>query len=90
MNFIGAENSVGFHNPSEAGRICTDAVALALTSQSLLRQALTQAGVEIPAVIDLELTKYVNNRGSKKLQSKPDLEIKDPFGVQGLLTAAGK
>ena len=27
--FIGAENSVGFHNPSEAGRICGDAVAMA-------------------------------------------------------------
>ncbi len=90
VNYIGAENSVGFHNPSEAGRICTDAVALAMTSQSLLRQALTKAGLDVPAVIDLELTKYANNRGSKKLQFQPEREFKDPFGVQEMLTPAGK
>ena len=37
--FIGAENSIGFHNPTEAGRICGDAVAMAGKSDALLRQA---------------------------------------------------
>jgi nitrite reductase (cytochrome c-552) len=84
--YIGAENSVGFHNPSEAGRICGDAVALAMRAEALLRQALTQAGVAIPANINLEITKYVNDRGVKKLKFKPEMEYKDPFGIQDLLT----
>lgn len=88
VNYIGAENSVGFHNPSEAGRICSDAGAFAMTSQSLLRQALVQAGVNVPADVNLELGKYVNNRGAKKLQFRPDLELKDPFGLQDRITPA--
>ncbi|MDD5204578.1 MAG: ammonia-forming cytochrome c nitrite reductase subunit c552 [Desulfobacterales bacterium] len=88
VNFIGAENSVGFHNPSEAGRICSDAVAFAMTSQSLLRQALVQEGVAVPADVNLELNKYVHNRGSKKLPFKSDVEFKDPFGLQDQLTPA--
>ena len=47
MNYIGAENSVGFHNPTEAGRICGDSVALAEKSEALLRQALAKAGVDV-------------------------------------------
>jgi nitrite reductase (cytochrome c-552) len=35
--------------------------------------------VAVPAKIDLELSKYVNNRGTKKLIFKPQNEIKDPF-----------
>ena len=88
VNYIGAENSVGFHNPSEAGRICSDAVAFAMTSQSLLRQALVQEGVAVPADVNLELNKYVHNRGSKKLPFKSDVEFKDPFGLQDQLTPA--
>ena len=84
--YTGAENSVGFHNPSEAGRICSDAVAFAGSSQSLLRQALAQAGVEVPADVNMELSKYLNNRGAKKLPFKADLEFKDPFGIQDRLT----
>ncbi|MCK4776960.1 MAG: ammonia-forming cytochrome c nitrite reductase subunit c552, partial [Actinomycetia bacterium] len=83
--FLGAENSVGFHNPSEAGRISGDAIAFASKSESLLRQALVQAGVEVPIVINLELSKYLNQRGSKKLDFKPEQEIKDPFDIQDML-----
>jgi nitrite reductase (cytochrome c-552) len=86
--FIGAENSVGFHNPSEAGRICGDAVAMSAKAESLLRQALTKAGVEIPADINLEINKYVNERGAKKLKFRPELEFKDPFGIQDMITPA--
>jgi nitrite reductase (cytochrome c-552) len=88
VNYIGAENSVGFHNPSEAGRICTDAVAFAMGSQSLVRQALVQAGVSVPADVNMELSKYLNDRGAKKLPFKADLEFKDPFGLQDQLTPA--
>ena len=84
--FIGAENSIGFHNPTEAGRICGDAVAMAMKSDALLRQALTKAGVEVPANVNLELAKYLNKRGVKPLNFKPELEFKDPFGIQPMLT----
>ncbi len=84
--FVGAENSVGFHNPSEAGRICGDSVAMAIKAGALLRQALTKAGVDLPADINLELAKYLNNRGVKQLKFKPDIELKDPFGIQEMLT----
>ncbi len=80
--FIGGENSVGFHNPSEAMRILGDSAAFAGKSEALLRQALTKAGIEVPMVVDLEIKKYLDARGAKKLMGRPDLEIKDPFGVQ--------
>jgi nitrite reductase (cytochrome c-552) len=86
--YIGAENSVGFHNPSEAGRICGDAIALAMRAEALLRQALAQAGVAVPADINLEIKKYINDRGVKKLKFKPEFEFKDPFGIQEMLTSA--
>ena len=78
--FFGAENSVGFHNPTEAMRILGDATMHALKAEALLRQALAKAGVEVPAKIDLELPKYLNNRGAKKLMFKPQQELKDPYG----------
>jgi nitrite reductase (cytochrome c-552) len=84
--FIGAENSIGFHNPSEAGRICGDAVAMAAKSEGLLRQLLAKAGVELPADINLEIAKYINDRGTKKLKFRPEMEFADPYGIQEMLT----
>jgi nitrite reductase (cytochrome c-552) len=84
--YTGAENSVGFHNPTEVGRILGDAIAMASKSDALLRQALTKAGVSVPAEINLELAKYVNNRGKKPLNFQPKLEFPDPFGIQEKLT----
>ncbi len=86
--FVGAENSVGFHNPTEAARICGDAIALANKSETILRQALTKVGVEVPVFVDLELTQYVNKRGVKPLNFKAEFEFKDPFGIQERLTPA--
>lgn len=83
--YMGAENSVGFHNPAEAGRILNDAVAFAARAEGLLRQALTKAGKTVPEEIPLDLEKYVNNRGSRKLNFKPEEELKDPFGTQDRL-----
>ncbi|MDK9718373.1 MAG: ammonia-forming cytochrome c nitrite reductase subunit c552 [Trichlorobacter sp.] len=78
--FFGAENSIGFHNPTEAMRILGDATLYAGKADGLLRQALTKAGVDVPVKVDLELSKYTNNRGAKKLMFKPEQELKDPYG----------
>jgi nitrite reductase (cytochrome c-552) len=83
--YIGAENSVGFHNPTEAMRILGDAAGFAMKAEALLRQALTKAGEDVPVMVNLELDKYLNERGKKKLMLQKDVEIKDPFGVQDKL-----
>lgn len=80
--YIGAENSVGFHNPTEAMRNLGDATAFAGKAEGLLRQALAKAGVNAPVKVDLELKKYLDNRGEKKLMDNPAFEIKDPMGLQ--------
>jgi len=56
--FVGAENSTGFHNPSETGRILGDAIAFSSRAEALLRQALTGAGVAVPENIPLEMLRY--------------------------------
>lgn len=81
-SYVGAENSVGFHNPTEAARILGDATAFAGKAEGLLRQALAKAGIDAPQVVNLELGKYLDGRGQKKLAFRKDLEFKDPFGVQ--------
>lgn len=80
--FIGAENSVGFHNPTEAMRVLGDATAFATKAEALLRQALAKAGVDVPLTVNLELNKYLDQRGEQKLKFDPKVEIKDPYGVQ--------
>jgi nitrite reductase (cytochrome c-552) len=80
--FIGAENSMGFHNPAEAARVLSDSTAFATKAEGLLRQALTKAGVEVSAEIDLELEKYLNDRGETKVQFQKDQVVEDPFGNQ--------
>ena len=79
--FFGAENSVGFHNPTESMRILGDAALQAGQAEALLRQGLTAAGIAVPVKIDLELSKYTNNRGAKKLMFQPEQELKDPFAA---------
>ncbi len=81
--FIGAENSVGFHNPPETLRILGDSVAFGSRAEAYLRQALTKAGVDVPIKVDLEIMKYVDQRGTKKLKFDPTVEVKDPYGLQG-------
>jgi len=80
--FIGAENSVGFHNPPEGLRILGDSVAFGSRAEAYLRQALTKAGVDVPVKVDLEIMKYVDQRGTKKLKFDPTIEVKDPYGLQ--------
>jgi nitrite reductase (cytochrome c-552) len=83
--FLGAENSLGFHNPTEAMRMAGDATTFGFKAEVLLRDAMAKAGVAVPEKIDLELPKYLNNRGDKKLNFKPEQELKDPFGTQDRL-----
>lgn len=83
--YMGAENSIGFHNPSEAGRILGDAVAFASRAEGLLRQALAKAGVYPPENVSLELPRYLNGRGVKRFNFIPNQEFKDPFGIQDAL-----
>ncbi|MBI5625111.1 MAG: ammonia-forming cytochrome c nitrite reductase subunit c552 [Elusimicrobia bacterium] len=80
--FVGAENSVGFHNPSEALRVLGDAVAHAGKAEALLRQALAAARVEVPVKVDLQLAKYLEGRGKRKLGFDRNVELQDPFGTQ--------
>lgn len=79
--FLGAENSVGFHNPSEGGRIAADAVAYAGKSEALLRQALAKAGIAVPLEVDLRLSSYLDQRGSKPLDYDAEVTFPDPFGT---------
>jgi len=80
--YVGAENSVGFHNPTEAMRILGDSIAFATKAEGLLRQALAKTGLDVPLVVDLEIDKYLNERGKKKLMYDAKVEVKDPLGVQ--------
>lgn len=82
VTFIGAENSMGFHNPPETLRVLGDAAYFAGKSEALLRQLLAQAGSPAPAKVDLELGKYLNDRGSRKLNFDKTVEFKDPFANQ--------
>jgi len=61
ITFIGAENSMGFHNPTEARRVLNDGLRFAATAEDRAREAVIAAGVTPPAVFDLELEKYPYN-----------------------------
>jgi nitrite reductase (cytochrome c-552) len=76
--FIGAENSTGFHNPEETMRVLKDAARYATSVDTKMRHLLAKVGVQVPQKVDLELSKYTNQRGSKKLMFKPQHEIKMP------------
>lgn len=80
--FVSAENSAGFHNPTEAARILGDAIAFAQKSAGLLRQILASQGMYVPEFVDMELLKYLNNRGDKNLMFKKDQQFPDPYGLQ--------
>jgi nitrite reductase (cytochrome c-552) len=82
--FIGAENSVGFHNPPEAMRVLGDSIAFAVKSEAFLRQILAEVGVQAPAKVPLEMAKYLDDRGGKKLKGEPGIEIKDPMNLQDM------
>jgi nitrite reductase (cytochrome c-552) len=80
--YIGAENSLGFHNPTEAQRNLGDAISFAGKAEGLLRQALAKTGIDMPVTVNLELEKYLDGRGKKKLAFNKKMELKDPYKVQ--------
>jgi len=82
--FIGAENSVGFHNPHEALRVLGDSIQFASKGEAVLRQLAAKSNIELQEKIDLELDKYLNNRGEKKINFIKEMEFKDPFNLQKL------
>nr|WP_320116541.1 ammonia-forming cytochrome c nitrite reductase subunit c552 [uncultured Desulfuromonas sp.] len=75
LMFIQNENSTGFHNPPEATRILNDTEKYTNTAERLLREAIITSGITIPEIVDLELDQYLYNRGNKKLNFNPDMEI---------------
>lgn len=73
---------MGFHNPSESMRVLGDSLAFAGKAEGFLRQALAKGGVDVPVKVDLELAKYMEGRGEKKIKWDRAVEFKDPFGLQ--------
>jgi nitrite reductase (cytochrome c-552) len=63
-------------------RVLGDSVAFGTKAEALLRQALAQAGVNVPVKVNLELAKYLNDRGVSKLNFRKELELPDPSGIQ--------
>lgn len=81
VGYMGAENSMGFHNPSEGGRILRDAMAYSLRSDGILRQLAAKNGLVVQSEVDLELDKYLLNRGEKKLGFVKEQFFPDPFPI---------
>lgn len=86
--YMGAENSMGFHNPSEGGRILRDAMAHSNRSAAILRQLCAKNGIAVPDEIDLELGKYLTDRGEKELGYVKDQLLNDPFPTNAALWPA--
>ncbi|MHB1451850.1 MAG: ammonia-forming cytochrome c nitrite reductase subunit c552 [Coriobacteriia bacterium] len=78
--WMGAENSLGFHNPAEGERILKDAQAEADAATKLLRDLLASNGVEVPAEVPLELSSYLENRGEHKKGFIKAHYLPDPSG----------
>lgn len=80
LNYMAAENSVGFHNPAEGKRILADARTEADAADKGLRALLASKGVKAPAPVPLDLRSYLSDRGVKKLGFKRVQYIADPSG----------
>ncbi len=78
--FIGAENSVGFHNPTETMRILSDSIYYAAECEKITIKILSENGIDYNS-IKLSLSNYLNNRGKKKINFKPAQELKDPYKI---------
>lgn len=63
-------------------KCCHISIAFAARPEGYLRQTLAKAGVDVSLQVDLELKKCLDERGEKKLKGRPELEFKDPMGIQ--------
>ena len=79
--FMGAETSMGFHNPPEGLRILTDASTKADTATTMLRELLASRGVSVPAEVALELRTYTENRGEHQKSFNAAQYLPDPSGA---------
>lgn len=88
--WVGAENSMGFHNPSEAMRVLADALDLGHRAEALALEALLRAGITPPALDNNRIDSLVSERyGSKDLKTgfRPALQRK--AGLVASVTPAG-
>lgn len=76
--FVTAENSMGFHNPTEAMRVLSDGLYYASQSLMKAREALVKAGVQVPGKFDLELDRYAK-RGVNEVTYKPEQNLEFTF-----------
>ena len=77
--YMGAENSMGFHNPTEGARILRDAMAYSQRCDAILRELLAAEGIAVPDEIDLELGTYLVGRGSENLGFVASQRFADPY-----------
>lgn len=66
------------HYPKEAMHVLNDAMKYATSADVQLRKLLAQGGKNVPEMIDLELSKYTNYRGAKKIMFRPEHEKMSP------------
>ncbi|MCE5203332.1 MAG: ammonia-forming cytochrome c nitrite reductase subunit c552 [Actinomycetia bacterium] len=78
--YMGAENSMGFHNPDEGVRMLRDATEQAEQAEKILRDLLTRNGVAVPDEVPLELREYTDDRGVRRLDFRREQYIPDPTG----------
>lgn len=78
--YMGAENSVGFHNPDESTRILADARREAAAADAGIRKLLVSKRLKAPVQPDLELARYLADRGERHLGFRRVQYIADPTG----------
>lgn len=79
--YLAGENSVGFHNPPEAMRMLIDAQSFNKRADAVFRSLLEREGVRVPTEVDLNLREFMENRGERRLNFKPEAEFRDPRGI---------
>lgn len=61
-----------------------DSIAFAVKSEGFLRQILAKVGADTAMKVELDMAKYLDDRGGKKLKGEPAIEIKDPMNLQDM------
>lgn len=72
-DFVNAENSTGFHNPTEAARIMGQSIAMAKEAQALLTAIAAKDGISI----------MPSNLGFKDIQKFAPGELRYPVDMEG-------
>ncbi|KWT82654.1 cytochrome C nitrite reductase [Candidatus Magnetominusculus xianensis] len=72
--WIGAENSMGFHNPTESLRVLGDALDLGHQAEALAREAILKASATPPEFDMAQIDKIVAERSDGKTGFKADVK----------------